>query len=145
MDIILRSARDTQSQIKVLWDCSTAENTKTGWFMMESQTIDLPEPLSSQNRGIVLMWQPYGGSGSAPLAYDVNYSFVPKAHSSYANNYGIDFFLANQTGNHVAIKYIYVTDNALKGHANNDKGATNSDSGITFEPDWFVLTRVFGV
>lgn len=131
--------------MKTLWDCATAEDASTGWFMMANQTIELPETISSQNRGIVLMWQPYGGSDSTPLSYDVNYSFVPKTHASYASNYGVDFFLANQTGNHVAVKYIYVTDDALTGHANNSKGKTQTDSGITLEANWFVLTKVFGV
>ena len=108
--------------------------------MFSGQSVELSEPVSEQMHGIVLHWQPY--QSGAVQGGDHNYCFVPKFFHSGS---GRVMWLSNQTGNHVTPKYIYVGDTELSGSDYNNRDATNTSSGITIEPKWFVLTEVFGV
>lgn len=106
--------------------------------MQASQTITLNEPISDQLTGIVLHWQAYE-NGKAQN-YDHNYCFVPKTNIAGG---GVAMFLINQSGTHVGNKYLYVNDKSIKGHDNNYSNATQS--GITLDRRYFVLTEVLGV
>lgn len=106
--------------------------------MQASQTINLNEKISEQRTGIVLHWQAY--ENNKVQNYDHNYCFIPKTHVSGG---GVAMFLINQSGTHVGNKYVYVYDDKIKGHDNNYSNATQS--GITLDRRYFVLTEVLGV
>lgn len=103
--------------------------------MRDGQEINLSEPVSAQHRGIVLHWQ-YYNTGAED--HNHNYFFVPK---SQINGAGVTMMGLVQS--YFFKKYVYVKDDKIKGHENNYSNATQS--GITLDRRYFVLTEVLGV
>ena len=81
--------------------------------MLATQTITLSEKISQQPRGICLMWSAY--SNNEAQDYDFCYTFIPKEHVNYYNSKGVHCAIA--TLNAFAVKYLYITDQTITGHA----------------------------
>lgn len=108
--------------------------------MQASQTITLNEPISDQLTGVVLHWQAYDQTSGKEQNYDHNFCFIPK---TCTHGEGTSVFMVSQNATHIANKYLYVSDKSIKGHENNYSNTTQS--GITLDRRYFVLTEVLGV
>lgn len=117
----------------VLW-------SSDGIFMIETQTAELSEPISSQKNGIVLVWSDYDNG-----AINQNFvtTFIPKGYVSLHDGKGMSITLISSSFNRCATKYVYVSDNKITGNSINNK--TGSNSGITYVNNKFVLREIIGV
>lgn len=118
---------------KILW--------QGAYFMIETQTITLSEPISAQPHGIIIHWQLY--SNGQAKGQNHSYFFVPKTHvlGSWAGD-GCDF--SSLSGTTSFYKYLYISDTSIKGNSINDR----SDlviAGVTNKNNNYVLTEVIGV
>lgn len=112
------------------------------FFMNASQTIDLAEPVSMQQSGIVLVFSRYS-SGTAQN-YHWNSFFVHKAHIAAHESQGHHFMMSTDGKFSVfAGKYLYLHDTKIGGNANNE--AAGTANGITYNNAGFVLRYVIGV
>ena len=121
---------------KVLWTGST--------YLGGGQSVNLPEAISAQANGIVLVWQRYNPGEGATGGYI--HSFIPKNSPAIgAGNMECTDILSNYTGGYVATKTYYLKDTQITGHANNEAGETKqSASGLTTNNNRFALVRVLG-
>lgn len=112
------------------------------YFMNAAQTIDLAEPVSMQQSGIVLVFSRY--SASTAQNYHWNTFFVHKAHIAAHEGQGHQFFMTTDgLFSVIASKYLYLHDTKIGGNANNE--ATGTANGITYNNMGFVLRYVIGV
>lgn len=122
---------------KVLWAGAPS-------FMSASQTVTLSEPISKQQKGIVLVWSAYDNNSAQN--YDYVYHFVPKYHiqNSGSSGQGVDFFF--NTLNLAGHKYLYISDTLIRGFASNDSSSsTGGTSKIIYRNNYWVLRAVLGV
>lgn len=112
------------------------------FFMNASQTIELAEPVSMQQSGIVLVFSRY--SSSTAQNYHWNSFFVHKAHIAAHESQGHQFLMTTDgLFSVIASKYLYLHDTKIGGNANNEKSGTAN--GITYNNAGFVLRYVIGV
>ena len=120
---------------KILWSGA--------FYMTETHTITLAEPISKQPNGIVLVFSRYANGEVGD--HNFNSSFVSKVLVAEKSGAGSMFYMmADPTFLVLAAKYLYITDTTIKGHANNDATGT-STTGITYANNGFVLRYVIGV
>lgn len=114
----------------------------TGLYMSGGHTIRLSEPVSKQNKGIVLAWS--GFENGAAINGDWHYTFVPKHHISAYEGSGISSgLMVSSTMNTVGHKYVYVSDTTING--NDENKSADTKNGITRNNAYWVLRYVFGV
>ena len=133
-------------QLALLNDLFSANKILWGpdyYYMNASQTIKLSQKVSEQKNGIILVWQAY--ANGEPKYYDFNYTFIPKQHILIHESSGVTCWLSNSSGNIIATKYVYVSNNQIQGNDLNSTGATNRASGIITTSNHWVLTYVLGV
>ena len=119
---------------KVLWSGA--------WFMHEGQYAGLSELVSEQMNGIVLVFSRYGNN----TVYDYNWNsfFIHKTHVAMHGGQGHHFFMSTDGAFEViASKYLYISDDTVRGHKNNQLAGTAN--GITYNNAGFVLRYVLGV
>ena len=118
---------------KVLWLGS--------WYMTAGHVANLTEKITEQMYGAVLVFSRYENGAVA----DNNFQFfyVPKAFISQFKGYGCSFLLTANKFGAVATKYLYINDNYITGHADNN--LTGTTNGITFNNAAFVMRYVIGV
>lgn len=121
---------------KVLWS--------GGSYMTDTQTASLSEPVSMQMTGIVLVFSRYDTSASATMNEHFSYEFVPKQIVALQEGKGSIFNLATSNGSLAGSKYLYISDNSIKGHANNTAAGTGAN-GVKYDNAKFVLRYVIGV
>lgn len=116
-------------------------SNSSGWYVAESQTASLSEPVSSQPRGIVLHWQGYI-PGEGVQDYQHQYVFVSKRHVTNFSGQGVAMLMSADTK--LVVKYVYVNNNQVIGNA---KNATpdHTISGMTIDNRYLALTEVLGV
>lgn len=119
-------------QQKTLWSGA--------YYMNASQTISLSEPISKQANGIVLVWSFYA---SEAKNYDFNSCYIPKEQVRLHGGAGFMSHLHNSTAIKPALKYVYINDASITGHANNS--TTVTASGVTYYNSSYVLRYVLGV
>lgn len=120
---------------KVLWS--------GGMYMTETHEARFSEKVSEQPSGIVLVFSRY--ADGAVGNYGFNSFFVPKAFIDAQNGVGSTFNLTSSAlFGVVGAKYLYIHDDFIKGHVDNNKSGTSS-SGITYNNAGFVLRYVIGV
>lgn len=119
---------------KVLWEGSL--------YMQETQTITLPEPISKQQTGIVLVFSRYY-SGAAQNDNFTSF-FVSKEFVRLRPGIGNTFLMVSNTFNTACMKYLYIKDGEIVGNANNTATGTG-ESGITYNNSGYVLRYVIGV
>ena len=115
-----------------------------------SDAINLPEPISKQANGIVLIFTPFNTSTN--LADDTKCMpfFVSKHAIEYAratNNLSnplYTFFLMDKADfASIGSKSMYIGDERIAGYASNTSSGTKN--GITFDNNKFVLRSILGV
>lgn len=103
------------------------------WYMNETQTIALGEPISAQPHGIVLVWSEFT-NGSA-INQGFWYWFIPKyAVSAYGGCFHSES-ITHWAGTSVVKKGVFISDTTITGHSVSNSG----DSGL------MVLRYVLGV
>ena len=123
----------------LLWDGAQYESK--GSLMMSGQKADLKHPISEQSNGVVLVFQPEENGIAAPNNF--NTFFIPKQSVIDNNGQGRSFPCFTTRFTNVGLKYIYISDNELRGADGN--ADTGSASGITYNNKKFFLTKVYGV
>lgn len=118
----------------LLWDGA--------WYMQASQTVNLPEAVSKQKNGIVLVFTEYINGEAGNSAFHT--FFIPKMQVSMHPGKGYTFTLATGKFGFMATKYLYISDTTIVGHADNNTTGTGT-SGITYTNNRFILCHVIGV
>lgn len=111
-------------------------------YMIDTQTITLSQKISEQPNGIVLVFSEY--EGGEEKNYMFQHKFIPKYTVSAHSGVGHCIMLCNNTLNVLAAKYLYIADDTIKGHANNNATGT-ATSGVVYTNNRFVLRYVIGV
>jgi hypothetical protein len=120
---------------KILWSGA--------YYMTETHDIALSEKVSEQPSGIVLVFSRYADGKAGD--YGFNSFFVSKAFIDAHNGVGSTFTLnSSALFGVMGAKYLYLHDDHIKGHVDNNKSGTSS-SGITYNNAGFVLRYVIGV
>lgn len=119
---------------KVLWSGT--------YYMTAGHVITFAEAASKQATGIVLVFSEYY-DGEAKNQTFVS-QFVHKRLITTHSGTGHSFWMANSNGTYIATKYLYIRDDGITGHANNNL-IIEATSGITLTNNRFVLRYVIGV
>lgn len=112
------------------------------WYMLASQTVSLPEAISKQKNGIVLIFGEYISGAAGNSAFHC--FFIPKKQVELQPGKGHTFTLATGKFGYMATKYLYINDTSIVGHADNNATGTGT-SGITYTNNRFILQYVIGV
>lgn len=109
--------------------------------MTAGHKAELSEPILAQPHGIVLVFSRF----ESGVAQENNYFhfFIPKAFVAQKNGFGHTFIMAANRFAVIATKYLYINNERITGHADNN--ATGTANGITFNNASFVLRYVIGV
>lgn len=118
---------------KVLWSGA--------WYMTSSHSASLSEKVSEQTSGIVIAWSRYSGGQVGNYEWVVN--FYPKQMVALRPGDGYSVVLNSETFGKVGGKYIYIHDDHITGHDNNETNGTNN--GITYNNRDWVMRYVIGV
>jgi hypothetical protein len=123
---------------KVLWGADMA----SGMYMTNGHTATLAEKVSEQPNGIVLVFCYYNGTSDTNWGFQS--FFVPKQLVSLEPGDGHTFQLTNGKYGTVGTKYLYINDDKIVGHVDNNASGT-AGTGITFNNAKFVMRYVIGV
>lgn len=123
---------------KVLWGADMA----SGMYMTNGHTATLAEKVSEQPNGIVLVFCYYNGTSDTNWGFQS--FFVPKQLVSLEPGDGHTFQLTNGKYGTVGTKYLYINDDKIVGHVDNNASGT-AGTGITFNSAKFVMRYVIGV
>lgn len=121
---------------KILWE--------GGMYMTAGHTANLSEPVSEQANGIVLMFSKYDASTGTVSENNFNSFFVPKIFVTTHKGYGHAFTMMDTNFGQVCHKYLYINDEYITGHANNNATGTGT-SGIKYANNKYALRYVYGV
>jgi hypothetical protein len=110
-----------------------------GYYMTATHNVTLPEPVSKQRSGIVLVFSKYT-DGEAKNEQFSSF-FIPKYLVSKHSGCGHDFKLGGVWN--AGAKYLYIYDAQIVGHDKNNQ--TITVGGITYTNSDFVLRYVIGV
>lgn len=130
------------------WVCVSDYDGALLWsgefYMTASQTITLLEPIRHQRSGIVLVFCYYTDGSARDEEWVMH--FVPKyiigKHPSVEDTKGFAFEC--NTGWRNAIKYLFISDTAIRGYSNNSSSSMTV-GGITYTNNKMVLRYVIGV
>ena len=121
---------------KVLWEGARQMTDAS------SDDITLPEPVSAQLNGIVLVFSLYTSGAQQNASF--HSFFVSKKEVELLPGSPHTFFLNINAGfSVIGAKYIYIDDTTVKGQESNNSSGSNN--GITFANNRFVLRYVIGV
>lgn len=120
----------------VIW----GDDMTSGMYMIATHTANLKQKVSDQKHGIVLVFCYY--NGVADTNYNWQSFFVPKELVAMDSS-GHAFILNRPRFQSIGSKYLYISDTAITGHADNT--ATGTANGITYANNKFVLRFVIGV
>lgn len=123
---------------KVLWGADMA----SGMYMTNGHTANLSEKVSEQPNGIVLVFCYYNGTSDTNWGFQS--FFIPKQLVSLESGDGHTFQLTNGKYGTVGTKYLYINDDKIVGHVDNNASGT-SGTGLTFNNAKFVLRYIIGV
>lgn len=121
---------------KVLW----GSDMSSGMYMTAGHTATLTETVSAQPNGIVLVFSAYNSADDSNFGWET--FFVPKQLVALSTA-GHTFILGRGRFTYTGTKYLYIYDNRIEGHADNN--ATGTSNGITYNNSKFVLRYVIGV
>jgi hypothetical protein len=111
------------------------------YFMTSGHTIELSQPISKQNSGIVLVFSAY--EDGQPKNHHFESSFIPKYLVNAMEGGGHNCKLCTSDFSYIGTKYLYISDTSIKGHDNNNK--TGTANGVTYTNGHWVLRYVIGV
>lgn len=127
---------------KVLWSGALyMNNSQLISVNATDNAYKLKELISAQDHGIVLSFSRYT-SGTAQ-DYGWNNFFVPKQWINDYHGMGASFMMIQSKFTAIASKYLYISDNGIRGHDDNEGSGTNN--GISYNNSAFVLRAVYGV
>lgn len=108
----------------------------TSFYFGNSQKI------SQQPNGIVLVFCRYEND----TIHSDNFAtfFYPKYMVNTVSGAGVNFFITHSKFEYCGAKYLYIYDNKITGHANNELSGTGAN-GITYNNARFCLRFVIGV
>lgn len=128
------------------WICISNFGNKVLWsggmYMTAGHTIALSESVSKQPQGIVLVFSEYVDGEAKNQSF--HRFFVDKATVALHSGVGCVFQLSTSNIAYFATKYLYIHDETITGHDNNNQIFEN-DSGIIATNNRFVLRYVVGV
>lgn len=114
---VFDKARIPLGQYNILWT--------GGYYMDDSQTVNLSQAVSAQNVGIVLVWSGYA-SGSSQN-YNWHHQLISKYQVVVGPGAGvIDTWLTGAGSSTFTTKYVYVNDTTITGNANNSTAPNNA-------------------
>ena len=110
--------------------------------MTAGHIATLKEKISEQVNGIVIVFSRIGDG----VAQNDNFAcfFVPKYVVAQHPGLGLNFFMSQSSFEYCGSKYLYISDQEIKGHANNSLTGTGA-VGIKFENNRFIMRYVIGV
>lgn len=118
----------------LLWD--------GGYYMTAGHTATLSELISKQKNGIVLVFSEYVDGESADQSFHCR--FIPKMQVAMHPGKAVCVQLSTSNLAYFATKYLYISDDKIVGHENNNATGTGT-CGITYTNSRFVLRYVIGV
>lgn len=118
---------------KILWT--------GGMYMTSGHIISFSEPASKQPSGIVLVFSEYYDAEVKNQSFAS--FFVPKQLIASHSGSGHNFIMSTSNVAYIATKYLYIRDDGITGHNNNN--LTLTASGVTLNNNRFVLRYVLGV
>lgn len=120
----------------VLW----GSDMSSGMYMTAGHTATLTEAVSAQPNGIVLVFSAYNSADDSNFGWET--FFVPKQLVALSTA-GHTFILGRGKFTYTGTKYLYIYDDRITGHADNN--ASGTSNGITYNNSKFVLRYVIGV
>lgn len=112
-----------------------------GMLMTSGHTITLSSPVSKQRSGIALVFSAYEDDAAQNHHFET--VFVPKYLIAAMPGGGHNCQLATSDFSYIGTKYLYISDNKIVGHDNNNK--TGTKNGVTYANNHWVLRYVIGV
>lgn len=112
-----------------------------GNTMHASQTITLSAPISEQPHGIIVIFALYNLTTQGVTNVMTNPFFIPKS----AINYDYIFTMSWEKAWKMGTKRVTIQDTRIIGNDQNKSEAFTAGCGITSDPRYFVLRRVYGV
>lgn len=113
-----------------------------GYYMTAGHSIPLAETVAEQSTGIVLVWSEF--VNGAAVNNTLHTFFVPKMLVAKHGGNGHVFHLSTSNLAYYATKYLYISNDKIVGHDNNNLTGTGT-CGITYTNARFVLRYVIGV
>ncbi len=127
------------TEIKKVFNLYGSKIIFRGPIQMGADTvIKLSEPVSRQKTGIVLIWSPYGTSGTN----NIQYQFIPKEAVKLFPDTTHSTFLCNTTFTKIAGKSVYVHDDTIEGNKYNTSAGTGL--GVSYNNADYTLRYVLG-
>ena len=127
------------------WQCVHDGKGKILWtggmYMTSGHVISFSEPASKQPSGIVLVFSEYYDAEVKNQSFAS--FFVPRRLIESHSGSGHCFWMSTSNVAYIATKYLYIRDDGITGHNNNNLVITNS--GVTLNNNRFVLRYVLGV
>ena len=125
---------------RILWSGTTP--------LSDTDTINLAEAISTQQNGIVVVFNPYNSSTGAALTYGFNCHYIPKQLVSAvvpSINVVLGVTVTMSEGKFAsnATKFLRITDTQISGNADNI--ASGTANGITYNNNRYALRYVIGV
>ena len=129
------------------WVCISDFGAKVLWsgayYMNESQTAVLSEPILAQPHGVVLVFSAYEDGAAKNWAFSTH--FVPKSQvASYGGCSHLFSGPSNAMMGRFWGKWLYIHNDKIVGHVDNAKSGTGS-SGVGYNNMGVVLRNVVGV
>ena len=118
---------------KILW-------SGTSW-PSDTQTVTFSGKVSEQKNGIVLVWSRYD-SGAKDEQFVCE--FIPKKLVDLKDGKGFSFTMIPNSFSTSCVKYVYISDGRLSGHANNTAAGSGA-CGLKYNNKYFCLRYVIGV
>lgn len=119
---------------KILWQGSH--------YMTASETATLLENVSAQKNGIILVWSAFDTPNNTPYNYEWKFTTVPKFWVSMHEGTGVMETFTTGGFGYVGAKYVYIYNDRIVG--NNSNSIADTDSGIVFQNNRWVLRYVIG-
>ena len=111
---------------KVIWEGAL--------YMSENQSITID--IDSYPNGIEMQWSRYDSDAGAAQNYGWHSFFYSKEIAN--RNGGIVVFLVSQSGTALGLKYIYISNVAIAGNAQNNTNVTGTAFGTINNKNWAV-------
>lgn len=105
-------------------------------------SFTMAETVAKQRNGIVLVFSEYN-NGTVDSSFHT--FFVHKHTVANHDGRGHTFHMSTFTASIYAVKYLYITNTKVSGHANNNTPAAAGASGLTLTNNRFCLRYVIGV
>ena len=115
-----------------------------GYYMTESQTVNLSEAITDQMSGVVLVWSAY--VDGQPVDYSWFSHFISKQWIYSHEGEGISTgLMVDNEGTYAGAKYVFVSDKTIKGYSYNSADTYTGENSIKYTNKHWVLRYVIGV